>query len=450
MNIKHLMIICLMLIILTVGVVSASEDMNTNDIKNDVELLESEKTDDTLSESLVSWQFFDNVSNSDDYILSVYDSGKVNGNLSIFANNTQVYAKEFTPTAEIMLISAKDLNGSFNGIYFMKAIYKKADGFEYSYNSTVKFTQSIVHFELTPDDFNLSFPNNELDVDRINQTVVQFYCVNNVYEDLASVKIRFNDYYIIHYLNKDDFSTYRNITLANLNISDEGVYKLQISYCIGDDCIFEIGNSTLKVFNTYASDDFIDLSTKNISNINDCICIIHDSSIEGIKGTVTIFANDTEVFNKFITQNGNLSVYWRDLTGNFNGNYTIKVVYNRHNEIEYFKTENIYFNNITNVTNKTIEKRNVITLTLTKIKIKKSAKKLILKATLKIDSKKIKGKKIVFKFNGKTFKSKTNFKGIAKVTIKKSLFKKLKTGKKITYSVSYFKKTVKRTVKVYR
>lgn len=83
------------------------------------------------------------------------------------------------------------------------------------------------------------------------------------------------------------------------------------------------------------------------------------------------------------------------------------------------------------------------------VKVKKSAKKLVLTATLKkVDGKYLKNKKITFKFNGKKFVVKTNKKGIAKVIIKKSILKKLKVGKKVTYQATYLKDTVKKTVKV--
>ena len=86
-------------------------------------------------------------------------------------------------------------------------------------------------------------------------------------------------------------------------------------------------------------------------------------------------------------------------------------------------------------------------LTLKAVKVKKSAKKLVLTATLK-NKKVIKNKQVTFKFNGKTYKAKTNSKGIAKVTIPKSVLTKLKAGKKITYQATYLKNTVKKTVKV--
>ena len=58
-------------------------------------------------------------------------------------------------------------------------------------------------------------------------------------------------------------------------------------------------------------------------------------------------------------------------------------------------------------------------LTLNTVKVKKSAKKLVLTATLKKGKIPLKNKKITFKFNGKKYAAKTNKKGIAKVTVKK-------------------------------
>ena len=84
------------------------------------------------------------------------------------------------------------------------------------------------------------------------------------------------------------------------------------------------------------------------------------------------------------------------------------------------------------------------------VKIKKSAKKLVLKATLKKGKTALKGKVIKFKVKGKTYKAKTNKKGVAKVTVKKKVIKKLKKGKKYTIKVSYLSDVVKATLKVRR
>ena len=80
----------------------------------------------------------------------------------------------------------------------------------------------------------------------------------------------------------------------------------------------------------------------------------------------------------------------------------------------------------------------------------KKGKKIVLKAKLKwTNGKAIKGKKIVFKFKGKKYSAKTNKKGIAKVTIKKkSVLKKLKKGKKYSFTASYKTNNVKGKVKI--
>lgn len=89
-------------------------------------------------------------------------------------------------------------------------------------------------------------------------------------------------------------------------------------------------------------------------------------------------------------------------------------------------------------------------VTLKTVKVKKSSRKLVLKVTLKKGKKALKYKRVTFKFNGKTYKVKTNKKGVAKITIKKKTLKKLKVGKKVTYQATYLKDTVKKTAKVIR
>jgi hypothetical protein len=92
--------------------------------------------------------------------------------------------------------------------------------------------------------------------------------------------------------------------------------------------------------------------------------------------------------------------------------------------------------------------KQILKLVKKTVKVKKG-KKLKLKAKLKSSKgKPIKGKKITFKFKGKKYKAKTNKKGIAKVTIKKKVTKKLKKGKKYKFTATYISDTVKGKVKV--
>ena len=88
-------------------------------------------------------------------------------------------------------------------------------------------------------------------------------------------------------------------------------------------------------------------------------------------------------------------------------------------------------------------------LVLKKVNVKKSAKRLVLTAKLKkVNGKYLKNRKITFKFNAKKYTGKTNAKGVAKIIIKKNVLKKLKKGKKLTYTATFIKNTVKKTVKV--
>ena len=98
------------------------------------------------------------------------------------------------------------------------------------------------------------------------------------------------------------------------------------------------------------------------------------------------------------------------------------------------------------VSNKVVVKQ---TLKLVKKTISiKRGKTLVLKATLKwSNGKAIKGKKIIFNFKGKNYSAKTNSKGLAKVTIKGSVTKKIKKGKKYFYSAKYLTNRVKGTIK---
>ena len=86
-------------------------------------------------------------------------------------------------------------------------------------------------------------------------------------------------------------------------------------------------------------------------------------------------------------------------------------------------------------------------LKASKASVKNTDKKLVLKATLKINGKAIKGKVIKFTFRGKTYKAKTNAKGMAQVIIKQKVIQKL-TKKFYPVKVTYLKDTVKTTVTV--
>ncbi len=82
------------------------------------------------------------------------------------------------------------------------------------------------------------------------------------------------------------------------------------------------------------------------------------------------------------------------------------------------------------------------------VNAKKSSKSIKIKVTLKkVNKKYLKNKKVTLKFNKKTFKAKTNKKGVVTFTIKKNVYNKLKANKKYTYQVIYGKDKVKKSIK---
>ena len=192
----------------------------------------------------------------------------------------------------------------------------------------------------------------------------------------------------------------------------------------------------------------------------------YDEYLSKLGGNIVVLFNDTVYYNQSTAWHDNETGYdyefdpdwilYSDLNKNLtSGVYNVKVkfIYNTTEDLMHESYMGVVLDNIVNSDNvqkqtKVQKTSQSIKLTLKKINVKKSAKKLVLKATLKINGKIAKGKKITFKFNKKTYKAKTNKKGVAKVTIKKSVLKKLKVGKKVKYQAGYGKTIVKKTVKV--
>ena len=234
---------------------------------------------------------------------------------------------------------------------------------------------------------------------------------NGISNKLISFTVMSNQYYAI--TNGDGFAGVK----ANLNA---GTYNVTVSSAIA-------GNSTvtLKILKRFENNS--NLNVYYASNANYKVRIIGDDGNPETEGQNVTVLIDNKMKSYKTDKNGFITV---EIDKNFKvGTHTIKIQYRN-----------------ASVKNKVAVKH---LLALKSATVKKSAKKLVLTASLaKVNGKYLKNKKITFKFNGKTYKSNTNSKGIAKVTIKSSVLKKLKTGKKVSYQATYLKDTVKRTAKI--
>ena len=109
----------------------------------------------------------------------------------------------------------------------------------------------------------------------------------------------------------------------------------------------------------------------------------------------------------------------------------------------YDKKNKVYYSKAFKITVKP-----KIVISSKNIAFKKSYSKFTVKATLKIKGKLAKYKKISIKINGKTYKAKTNYKGIAKKTFRKYVLKDIQPGQKVKFQVSYGTKTINRYIAI--
>ena len=234
---------------------------------------------------------------------------------------------------------------------------------------------------------------------------------NGISNKLISFTVMSNQYYAI--TDGDGLASVK----ANLNA---GTYNVTVSSAIA-------GNSTvtLKILKRFENNS--NLNVYYASNANYKVRIIGDDGNPETEGQNVTVLIDNKMKSYKTDKNGFITV---EIDKNFKvGTHTIKIQYRN-----------------ASVKNKVAVKH---LLALKSATVKKSAKKLVLTASLaKVNGKYLKNKKITFKFNGKTYKSNTNSKGIAKVTIKSSVLKMLKDGKKVSYQAIYLKDTVKRTAKI--
>jgi hypothetical protein len=467
MNIKKILFVSLILAILTIGAVSASDDIADDVISEDADdavISEDIASDDDLAadtdDSAIESVDDDNAIEAvdDDNALEAADSEDVlesHGTYNGYDYWTYIVGDTFNtdPEASSTVAHVEDedrINGivtfSIDGRQYYSKSYTAAEG----YSNVYVYTSDIVlPAGLKSGIHTVTVTYIKLGAAAISTTSAMEFRFVPKYRYIDSMSVGETNYIRV-------IAGSGTAGTANLYKYDtfQGRYNLVATKALsGGQAIFPIYGATLGTLdyavgttvagkNYYQDDLYITVKANSpgySASVSSKIYVGNAATVtfkgSKIYGDVDIYV-DGKLVKTVEYRGGKLS---ESLTGLTKGTHQVTIHYGRGHDF-YSKTFNV------KVVKKPKAKK--ISLKLAKVKIRKSAKKLVIKATLKINKKKAKGKRIKFKFKGKTYKAKTNKKGIAKITIKKKVLKKLKVGKKVTYKASYGKKTVKRTVKV--
>ena len=368
------------------------------------------------------------IRNPDAAVARLHLDDCIDGTVTVTVSGKQVYKRQVSASQNIseFYIHVRDLNmGNIKyGNYPVEVTYTNSSGDRISDTETVKLTTIP----------NIYWPNDMSVGDDEGLIIKGESGISGTVTIYNAV--RSGDEWESYYYRGSVFETakitngYARISLSKLT---EGVHRFIIDCTFGN---YELVNyDETYVVNVHKnSANFASSISASSLTVGNPVSVRLNGPVAS--GDAVIYLDGdkyrTVPFNGQITES---------ISGLSAGTHYITVKFNDGNSY-YSKTYQV------NVKPVAPPAKTVIKLTLKKVIVKKSAKKLVLTATLKINKKAAKGKKITFKFNGKKYTAKTNKKGVAKVTIKKKILKKLKVGKKVKIQAKFGKTTKKLTVKV--
>ena len=312
----------------------------------------------------------------------------------------------------VSLSLPKGANGNLE-VYVDSKLYKSAP--------LAKGSATIYISNLAPGEYNVTarYTGNDFDIDSQNTTITLMPSMRYEYEVMCG------DDESIDVFTSKDVKGYVLFNISdkiyNVTIKD-GKAKLSLKNIPVGEYDIDIEYVDDKGFNASLWAYFEVLPAKiKLTNVK--------TSSEGVK--MKVYINDKLAKNKYVTFKVDKRTV--KVKTDSNGIANIKLLAGKHKIVASFKDAKV---------SKSVVIHKVA---LNSITIKRSAKKLVLTATVKMGKIPISYKKVTFKFNGKTYTAKTNANGVAKVTIPKSVLKNLKVGKSVTYQATCIGDTVKKT-----
>lgn len=330
---------------------------------------------------------------------------------------------EFDDNSAVKLNLPKNASGNLT-IYIDDTFYK-----------TAKLTNGKAFIkidDLIPGEYNLTaaYTGNDYIVSnrtssfQINPKIALDYFFTAGEDKKIKIEVPKNcEGYVMLYIDDDEYEIKIKNGIVEYSFKDlkAGKHIVYVEYYgannfkTEDDNLITIYKPTLKIISSKIYTNNVNAKVKVVNNKGKAI---KNAKITFKIGKYTIKAITNNKGIATIKSNVKLQAKKYKVTAAYNGGKTSKAVVAKH------------------------------VLFLKSAQIKKSAKKLVLTAKLNEGNKIIKSKIVTFKFNGNTFKAKTNSKGIAKVIIKSNILKKLIAGKTVKYQASYLKDTVKKSSKV--
>ena len=360
-----------------------------------------------------------------DYAITLTDpkSRYVVGTVKVAINGKNVYSKSFKASNKIRYLDIKsfDIAKGYNpGKYKVKVTYASSTGKSYSLTKKVKFIKTIPDI-YAPEKMSVGEKQSIIikSAKGTSGTASIYRAVVKTFED-----VHIKGYKKVGKLfDVDIVNGYASIPLNNLTY---GRYGFIVEYNVEG-----YKNSQELSVDVLNNSELFSVKVPSEISFGEPLKVKgYGQNMSYIYGYIDI--DDEEYAGELKLMSGYASEVFYGLKV---GKHTVRVWFD--NGISYFsKTFDV------------VVKKSNMSLTLEKVNVKKSASKLKITADLKINGKAAKYKEVTFKFNKKTFKVKTNKKGIATLSIAKKHYKNLKVGKKVSYFVSYGKFTAVRTVKV--